>query len=141
MAGALLLGVGAAVVSSLLWYAVVLLTNYQLGIVAIAVGWLVAHAVMRGAGGKRGPRLQVVSVVITALAMAMSEYLMVHHFTAQALAQQGYTDIPLLLPVEAMFTLVVEGIKADPATLLFWGIALWEAYALPAARRLQQASP
>lgn len=131
MGGAILLGLGAAIISSILWYTIVVLTNYQLGIVAIAVGWLVAQAVMWGAGGKRGPRLQVLSVVITALAMVMSEYLIVHHFTAQALAQQGYTDIPLLLPVTAMFTLVVEGVKADPATLLFWGIALFEGYTLP----------
>lgn len=141
LAGALLLGLGAAVISSVLWYAAVILTNYQLGIVAIAIGWLVAQAVMRGAGGKRGPRLQVLSVATTVFAMAMSEYLIVHHFTAQALVQEGYGQLPLLLPMQVMLTLVFEGIKADPATLLFWGIALWEAYTLPKAHRMPQASP
>lgn len=141
LAGALLLGLGAAVIASVLWYAAVILTNYQLGIIAIAIGWLVAQAVMRGAGGKRGPRLQVLSVATTVLAMAMSEYLIVHHFTAQALLREGYGQLPLVLPVQAMLTLVLEGIKADPVTLLFWGIALWEAYTLPKAHPMPQASP
>lgn len=138
--GALLIGLGAALISSLIWYAVVVVTNYQLGIIAIAVGWLVAQAVMLGAGRKRGPRLQGLSVVITVMAMAFSEYLIVRHFAVQALAKEGYTNIPLLLPLDVMLILIVEGIKADPLTLLFWGIAVWEAFALPAQRRLRRAS-
>lgn len=137
--GALAFGLGAAVLSALLWYGIVVLTNYQLGIVAIAVGWLVAQAVMRGAGGKRGPRLQALSVACTLVAMALSEYLIVHHFTAQSMAQRGYGSIPLLLPVETMVLFVVEGLKGDPLTLLFWGIAVWQAFTLPAARRAPQA--
>lgn len=141
LAGALVFGLGAAVVSALLWYVIVVLTNYQLGIVAIAVGWLVAQGVMRGAGGKRGPRLQAVSVAGTLFALALSEYLIVRHFAAQALALKGYGNIPLLLPIETVLLLVTEGIKSDPATLLFWGIALWEAFTLPRQRQLHQATP
>ena len=133
LTGAILLGLGAAVISSILWYAAVILTNYQLGVVAIAVGWIVAQAIMQGAGGKRGPRLQMLSVATTVLALVMSEYLVVPHF----MVQEGYA-LPLFLPPEAMFALVVGGVKAEPATLVFWGIALWEAYTLPAARRLNQ---
>lgn len=140
LAGALVLGLGAAVVSALLWYVIVVLTNYQLGLVAIAVGWLVAQGVMRGAGGKRGPRLQAMSVAGTLVALALSEYLIVRHFAAQALALQGYGNIPLLLPIETILLLVTEGIQSDPATLLFWGIALWEAFTLPRQRQLHQAT-
>lgn len=137
--GALILGLGAAVGASLLWYAFVVMTKYQVGFIAIAVGWLVAQAVILGAGHKRGPRLQILSVALTLVAMALSEYLIVRHFAVEALAQQGYTNIPLLLPINVMVSLVVEGIKNDPLSLLFWGIAVWEAYALPAPRRLQRA--
>jgi len=135
LVGALAFGLGAAALSAILWYGIVVLTNYQLGIVAIAVGWLVAQAVMRGAGSKRGPRLQALSVACTLVAMALSEYVIVHHFTAQSMAQRGYGSIPLLLPVETMVLFVVEGLKGDPLTLLFWGIAVWQAFTLPAARR------
>lgn len=136
LVGALVLGVGAAALSALLWYVMVILTNYQLGIVAIAVGWVVAHGVIRGSGSKRGPCLQTLSVACTVMAMALSEYLIVHHFTAQALLRQGYPNLPLLLPPQTMAALVVEGLKVDPLTLLFWGIAFWEAFRLPAPRHV-----
>lgn len=139
-AGALLLGLGAGVGTSLLWYAFVVMTNYQVGLVAIAVGWLVAQAVILGAGRKRGPRVQVLSVGLTLVAMALSEYLIVRHFVVIALANQGYTNVPLLLPLDGIVTLVVEGIRNDPLSLLFWGIAVWEAYTIPAPRRLHRVS-
>ncbi len=138
---ALLLGLGAAILSSVAWYGVVVVTNYQLGIIAVGVGWLVAQAVMLGAGRKRGASLQGLSVAITVLAMGFSQYLIVRHFAAQSLAKRGYTNIPLLLPLDLMVKLIVESLKAAPLTLLFWAIAVWEAYKFPAARRLQKVTP
>ncbi len=135
---ALLLGLGAAVLSSVVWYGAVVITNLQLGVIAVGVGWLVAQAVMLGAGRKRGSSLQGLSVAITVLAMAFSQYLIIRHFAVQALSKQGYTNIPFLLPVDLMVRLVVESLKNDPLTLLFWAIAVWEAYRLPAPRRLQK---
>ncbi len=138
---ALLLGLGAALLASTAWYGVVVITNFQLGIIAVGVGWLVAQAVMLGAGRKRGASLQGLSVAITVLAMAFSQYLIVRHFAVQQLSKQGYKNIPLLLPLDLMVKLIVESLKADPLTLLFWAIAVWEAYKLPAARRLQKVTP
>lgn len=135
---ALLLGLGAAMLSSVVWYGAVVITNLQLGIIAVGVGWLVAQAVMLGAGRKRGSTLQGLSVTITVLAMGFSQYLIVRHFAVKALSRQGYTNIPLLLPLELMVRLIVESIKRDPMTLVFWAIAVWEAYRLPAPRRLQK---
>lgn len=137
--GASLLGVGAAVISSLVWYGIVAITHYQLGSIAVGVGWLVGTAVRLGAGGKRGMLLQIISVLITLIAMAVSEYLIVRYFVVQVLAAEGYTDIPLLLPADMMLELMAESIKEKPMTLLFWGIATWEAFAIPAKRRLQRA--
>jgi len=139
--GAVLLGLGAAVISCLIWYGIVVVTNYQLGIIAVGVGWLVALAVIFGSGKKRGPKLQAISVVITLLAMVASEYLIVRHFLVEALSEEGYTGFKLLLPVGDMLTLVVEGVKADLLTLVFWAIALWQAFVVPAKRRLRRANP
>ena len=138
--GALLFGLGAALATSLVWYAVVIITNYELGILAVAVGWLVAQAVVLGSGRKRGPALQALSVGITLSAMAFSEYLIVRHFIVEALREEGYTGIPLLLPLGDMLEVILEGIRANPLTLLFWGIALLEAFSLPAKRRLRKVS-
>ena len=140
MLAAVLAGLLAAVLSALIWYGIVVVTDYQVGIVAIAVGWLVAQGVMLGAGRKRGPILQAISVVITIGAMAASEYLIVRHILIQLAAEEGYlvNDVPLLLPLEDIGYLIAEGIKADPITLVFWAIALWAAFSLPAKRRLRR---
>lgn len=137
--GGFLGGLGAGVVGCLVWYGVVILTNYQLAVLAIGVGWLVAHGVMFGAGRKRGPRLQGISVAIAILAMAFSEYLIVRHFIVEALREEGYTGgARLLIPVGDMLDVIAEGIRADPLVLLFWGIALFAAFTLPMRRRLRK---
>ena len=66
--------------------------------------------------------------------MIISEYLIVRHFVARALAADGYADVPLLLPANAMLGLIVESVKEAPLTLLFWGIAAWEAFIIPRLR-------
>jgi hypothetical protein len=138
--GALLVGVVAALAASLVWYAAVAITNYQLGILAVGVGWLIGQAVVFGSGRKRGPALQAISVGITIVAMALSEYLIVRHFVVEALTEEGYTDFALFLPLDVMVEIMLEGIKADLLTLLFWGIAVWAAFSVPARRRLRRAA-
>ena len=135
---ALLLGLLAAAVASAIWYAVVVVTKYELGIVAVAVGWLVATAVMLGAGRKRGRVLQIMAVIITLLALAFSEYLIVRYFVVQNLAEEGYTGFPLLFPLHIMLGLVIEGLKVSPITLLFWVIALWQAFVTPGKRSVRK---
>lgn len=135
---ALLLGLLAAAVGCLLWYAVVVITNYELGIVAIAIGWLVGIAVMFGAGRKRGLVLQLMAVLITLVALLFSEYLIVRHFVVKNLATEGYTGIPLFLSPSIMFELIVEGVKASPTSLLFWAIALWQAFVTPMKRTFRK---
>jgi len=72
--------------------------------------------------------------------MAASEYLIVRHILIQLAVEEGYfvNDVPLLLPLEDIWFLIIEGIKADPITLVFWAIALWEAFSLPAKQRLRK---
>jgi len=135
---AVLLGIVAAVAGGLIWYAIVALTNYQLGIAAVGIGYLVGLAVVFGAGKKRGPALQAVAVVITLVAMVVGEYFVVRHFAVKAFAEEGISDIPVLLPLKTMFDWVIIGIKEDPITLLFWAIALFAAVSVPGRRRLRR---
>lgn len=81
--GALFFAFGAALISALIWYGTVVVTDYQLGIVAIAVGWIVAQATTLGSGRKRGFTIQLISVIATAFAMVLSEYLIVRYFLVQ----------------------------------------------------------
>ncbi len=139
LAGAIALGIGAAIISSVIWYAVVLTTNYQLGIIAVALGWLVAQAVVIGAGRKRGPIVQAIAVILTAIGMLGSEYLIDHHFVVQALATEGFENVPIPLPVGLMLRAVVDTLKEGPITLLFYVFAIYQAFVIPGQRKLLKA--
>ncbi len=78
------------------------------------------------------------AVLITLVALLFSEYLIVRHFAVKHLTEQGYTGIPLFLSPSIMMGLVVEGIKASPTSLLFWAIALWQAFVTPTKRAFRK---
>ena len=130
--GGLLLGLCAALASAMSWYLVSINIQAQFGILAVGVGWLVAQAVMFGAGRKRGQALQIISLVIALLAMVLSRYLVLREYAMRELG-----DLPLFLPLDTMAYLLFDSLKTNPLTLLFWAIAMWEAFILPAPRRLR----
>jgi hypothetical protein len=137
---AVLAGLAAAAAGALVWYGVVAITNYQVGFIAAGTGWLVGMAVVFGSGRKRGPALQAISVIITLVGLVISQWLVLRHFVVEYLAEQGFSGIPLFLPLGAMLELVIEGIKEDLLTLIFWAIALWAAFSTPARRHLRRAN-
>jgi len=135
--GGLLAGIVAAVLATGLWYAVVVVSHYQLGIVAIVVGFLVGQAVVFGSGRRGSVVLVGSSVVLTLLALVISEYLIVANFFSQQLAP-GET-IELIQPPSFVVEVVVESVKAEPLTLAFWAIALFQAFTIPARRLARSA--
>jgi len=126
--GGLAGGLLAAVIATVVWYGVVAISGWQVGFIAVGVGWLVGTGTVLGAGG-RGSFLHVVSSgLFTIVALAISEYLIVFHFASQAF---GLVLGDLLQSPDFMLEVVVESLAADPLTLLFWGIALLAAAGIP----------
>jgi hypothetical protein len=70
MAG--LFGLGAAIAGAILYYAVIAITNFEIGIVAIAIGYMVGWSVRKGAGGRGGRRFQVLALVLTYWAVGLA---------------------------------------------------------------------
>jgi hypothetical protein len=123
-------GLVAAVLATAVWYGVVANTQYQVGLVAIAVGFIVGYGVVLGANRRGSVILVPISVILTLLALVISEYLIVAHFVGQAMAAEGLT-IELLQPPDVVISVVMESLQADPLTLAFWAIALFQAFAIP----------
>ena len=121
-------GLLAAVLATAVWYGVVAVTQYQIGLVA--VGFIVGYGVVLGASRRGSVVLVAVSVILTALALVISEYLIVAHFVGQELAAEGVT-IELLQPPDFIVSVVMDSLQADPLTLAFWAIALFQAFAIP----------
>jgi hypothetical protein len=63
------LGFGAAIIGAALYFAIAALTGYEIGLVAIAVGFLVGKAVQRGSGGRGGWAYQTMAVTFTYFAI------------------------------------------------------------------------
>ena len=136
LAGGVVGGAIGAVLASALWYAVVVITNWQIGLIAIAVGFIVGQGVVLGAGRRPSILLVPISVAFTAVALIVSEYFIASHFyniaAAEIAAEMGLTvaevtGLVQLSPVE----LVRLSIESDMITLVFWAIAAYEAFAIP----------
>jgi hypothetical protein len=141
LAGGVIGGAIGAVLATALWYGVVAITNWQIGIVAIAVGFIVGQGVVFGAGRHPSVLLVPISLAFTLVALVVSEYLIANHFYGVAVAEiaaemgmsvdevnevAGLAGLPTT-PIE----LVRFSLESEPITLLFWAIAGWEAFVIP----------
>ncbi len=66
------LGILATIACSIVWYAVLKLTDYQWGILAVVVGLVVGGAVRKGSNGRGGWRYQTLAIFLTYTAIVSS---------------------------------------------------------------------
>jgi len=69
---ALLYGAGAALVGTIVWFAILKLFNYELGIIGIVVGLFVGVAVRKGARGLGGWKFQALAMALTYVSITAS---------------------------------------------------------------------
>ena len=63
-------GVAGAILGAIVYYTVRAATGYEIGIIAIAVGWLAGKGVSWGSRRRGGPRYQALAIVLTYLGIA-----------------------------------------------------------------------
>jgi len=68
----ILFGVGGAISGLILYSAFSIITEVQIGFVALAVGWLIATAIKKGSNGVGGRRYQIAAVALTYAAVSLS---------------------------------------------------------------------
>jgi hypothetical protein len=86
----ILFGVGGALAGLALYATVVIVTNYEIGLVSLAVGWLVGKGILAGSRGRTGRRYQIVAVLLTYLSVSMSTVpILIYHIIKLAPAAQG----------------------------------------------------
>ncbi len=149
---AALAGVGAAAVGSGIYYAVRALTGYEIGLVAILVGFMVGKAVRWGTLGRGGRGYQVLAVFLTYMSISSTYLPVIFKSFAEArkdkttaaaqadpapkpaAAKGGLTPGKLLVGLGALFVIAAAGpILAgmhSPILLLIVGFGLWEAWKL-----------
>ena len=88
-----LLGLGAGLVGAMVWYAIRVVTNYDIGLVAILVGYAVGKTVRHGSGGWGGRGYQVLAVLLTYISIAATYIPVVAEMHAKAVqAKHAQTD-------------------------------------------------
>lgn len=86
-------GLIAAVVGGFLWGLMVILSEYEIGIAAWGIGFIVGFGVVRFAGGAKGAPLQVVAVVSSVLGIVIGKYISYAYFFKQAVSDRFDVDI------------------------------------------------
>ena len=129
---ATVLGVIAGAVGAAAWCVIRLVTNLELGIVAVVVGYMVGKSVRKGSGDWGGLGYQFLAVLITYLSVAATFIPLV-----MKLRPNGHLSVQLLTCI----TLPAMIGFHRPITLIIYGIALWEAWKFTARRVLPIAGP
>lgn len=99
LATALVGGVTGAILGGALWAAIVLITNYEVGYVALAVGALAGYGTLLGAGGKKSGALQGISVLAAVLGLVLGKYFTVAHMLihkTEEFAGRSYLDSEII---------------------------------------------
>jgi hypothetical protein len=86
-------GLGAGVVGSLIYYLILKMTGYEIGLVAILVGFMVGKAVFVGSGHRGGWAFRSIAVLITYVAI-VSTYvpLMIEAWRTHSAVEQAKTQ-------------------------------------------------
>ena len=129
----LLYAIPAGIVAAIIWAFFVIITGWEFGFLAIAIGYLVGYATYFGAGKKGSFTLQLTSVGISLISIFIGEYLITNHFWYTDLIAEGVQTM-YFLRVWPVVVGTFEYIYQNPVTLLFWAIALYASYSMARQR-------
>lgn len=129
---AALYGAGGAIAGGILYYAVLAITHLQIGLIAVAVGYMVGKAVRTGSGVPGGRKYQLLAVALTYISIAAS-------YVPPILAARP--DMGMLsIASMALSGPVVVGIR-HPLGLVIDCFGLWQAWKLNQPAKVQFTGP
>ena len=132
LAIAAIFGLGAALAGAAIYYAVIAITHFEIGLVAILIGYMVGYAVRKGAGGRGGLRFQVLAALLTYGAVGLAYTSLAvkagidEHRAAHANGAQASADAPSAGAEASSGTA-----PATPSTALFLAYAAGLVASLP----------
>jgi hypothetical protein len=132
---AIALGALGGLLGAAVWAVVLIVTDFEIGYLAVLVGFLSGYGVKYGARGAGSRRLQKVAVACTLVGLIAAKYLVFAHFCSAAAAKEGvslsYFSPGLLL----MFPRAIVSMLS-PFDLLWVFIAFSSAWRVPAPPRV-----
>lgn len=123
-------GAAGAVLGGIVWAAVEVFVNLNVGYVAVGVGVLAGFGTVLGAGGRKGGMLQAIGVVSAVFGLALGKYFTVAHAiinNVEEFADASYFDSQLIGVFAENLSMFVSGFD-----LLWLFLALGAAFKIPA---------
>ena len=124
-------GIIAAIIGAGLWTTVTVLSGMKLGLIAIAVGFVVGQAI-RWAGRGLDPQFGILGALCALFGCALGNVMTAISFFAKAKGVSLLAAISLL-DLDHLIRLVTR--TASPMDVLFYGIAIYEGYKFSFAYR------
>jgi hypothetical protein len=141
MLPALLGGLIAAVVSGAIWGGITILTGYEVGYVAIGVGYLCGLGVVMMSKGKRGMPLQMIAIMSSVLGILIGKYIAFFDIFKGVMATEAGAEAVSWM---AMFsTGMIQFFASNIASMasgfdLLWiALAVYTAWSIPKASGLK----
>jgi hypothetical protein len=131
---ALAFGILAAIAGAAIYYGVIKFANLEIGIIAIAIGYMVGWAVKKGAGDRGGRRFQIMAVVLTYWAVGVAY--------APLFMQYGEIPLPVMfLEVWVLPVKVITGGGSGIITAIIMAVGMRQAWRMTGALALKIAGP
>ena len=128
---AVVVGAIAALVGGIVWYYFTILSGFEIGYVSLGLGYLVGFGVYYGAGKKRGHKLQIISALITVIAIILIEKFILDHLANEYLQNNPteFPDIPIDTSISvSIFSAGFWESFVSPIGLLIYAIGVYLAY-------------
>jgi len=136
------LGIAAAVLGAALYFLVLVVTGLEVGLVAIAIGFMVGYGVRLGTRGRGGRRFQVLALALTYWAVGLAYSSLVVKELAGApvsLTSTLLTMIGLTLALPVM--VIVQSMPGGIISAAIVGFGMMQAWRMTAAPQIQVLGP
>lgn len=120
----LLSGFVASLVGAIIWAVITVSTEYQIGYMAVAVGFIVGYAI-RYTGKGLDNIFGISGAVLALFGCLLGNFLSIIGFAANA-EGLGYFEIIPLIDFTIIPSIMIE--TFNPMDILFYGIAIYEGY-------------
>lgn len=142
-AQALLYGAGAALAGFVFYAGFTIVTHFYIGYVALAVGWMVAKAMMTGSNGVGGTRYQITACVLTYAAISLASIpIHIAYLAPSSGSVDWVSELPelLMLGIFSPFLALTRGL-GGLIGLVILGVGIRVAWRMTKARRLAVTGP
>ena len=132
--GGLAAGFVAAILCAIVWDKLTYYTHFQIGYVAVGIGFVVGSAVVLGAGGKHGRSLQVLGALLSLLGIVLGETLLATDHVRDYIAANPSANTANASSIDVFFfrfALLPEILRESPMRALFAILGLWCGWTTP----------